>query len=419
MKPLSQDTGYIKSLDGLRALAVLSVIFYHWPATMRLHLGFGWIGVNIFFVLSGFLITRILVKDKSKPYKDFISHFYIKRFLRIFPIYYLYLFLLFGVLIVYSFIIQHRHIYQLDVLHEVLMRNAALLLTYTFNFQSVINQALGIPINDSPFVAHLWSLSVEEQYYIVFPFLVFFLSPKKLKILLACVVIAIPFLRILFVEYFKAQGTSTFLLGLNIYKNTVFQIDSLALGGCLVLFSLVDLRRPARLFWILSGVMLFCGLLVLYAFRKGGGYLNPNTLGFDVPAKQVKTDTPYLLMNLRYAWQVTLVNFTSAALILACIGSIPFRRIFENNMLVFIGKISYGMYLYHYPILALMLMIVPESSIRHNIATEGLFLLLFLSLTVGVSWASFQLMERHFLKLKAVFIREKPHTVPELNDPLA
>src|SRR5689334_13554869 len=80
---------HIKALDGVRGIAILLVILFHYG-----YLGCGWIGVQLFFVLSGFLITSILIKDKGQSLKQYLKRFYWRRSLRIFPLYYLYLFVM-------------------------------------------------------------------------------------------------------------------------------------------------------------------------------------------------------------------------------------------------------------------------------------------------------------------------------------
>lgn len=154
-----------KQLDGLRALAVLAVMAAHWlpewPFQKKIALGF-W-GVNLFFVLSGFLITEILMKKlaANESRKSILKSFYINRTLRIFPIYYL--------------VIVVATIFNLD--------DSRALLSYTFSYTlNVYNAQTG---DEGYYLAHLWSLCVEEQFYLVWPFLLLLIKPlhhKKLII---------------------------------------------------------------------------------------------------------------------------------------------------------------------------------------------------------------------------------------------
>src|ERR1700728_698230 len=153
-------SGYIKSLDGLRAIAVLLVMTFHFEMNM-----FGWVGVQLFFVLSGFLITGILWKEKFRelpmPYR--FKKFWIRRSLRIFPLYFGYLFI-----ISLSYVIFHSpSYYRLYIPY---------LLTYTTNYSRLLPQWQVTPLFN-----HLWSLSVEEQFYLLFPFFIFLCPPRLIR----------------------------------------------------------------------------------------------------------------------------------------------------------------------------------------------------------------------------------------------
>ncbi|HET7898547.1 MAG TPA: acyltransferase, partial [Flavisolibacter sp.] len=152
---------YIKQLDSLRAIAVILVIITHWfPEGHPLNFYTGvFNGVDIFFVLSGFLITRILLENRKEAEAlgtsklQITRNFYIRRFLRIFPIYYAYILVL--------FILGPKtgtHIRE----------NIPYFLTYTANFYFLQHKWEGM-------LSHLWSLSVEEQFYLLWPWLMLFL----------------------------------------------------------------------------------------------------------------------------------------------------------------------------------------------------------------------------------------------------
>src|SRR5690625_4685275 len=155
---------YVKELDGVRGVAILLVILFHcFPSPLT---GLGWIGVDLFFVLSGFLITGILIDSKGN--KRYYSNFIGRRILRIFPLYYLVLFIMLFLLPLigrgfssgsnYSFYLRHQGWFW------------SYLQNWLFSFH-------GFPKN--LILSHFWSLGVEEQFYLVWPFLVLLL-PKKL-----------------------------------------------------------------------------------------------------------------------------------------------------------------------------------------------------------------------------------------------
>ena len=147
---------YIPSLDGLRGLGSFLVIATHYGYSQD-----GWIGLEFFFVLSGFLITAILLTETNRPLGEYLGRFYWRRLLRTFPPYFGYL-LICG--IVYVCVRQPRGF--LDVLPS--------LATYWFNFYTLFHFYADKP---SFMFAHLWSMSVEEQFYLVWPFLVFGTQP--------------------------------------------------------------------------------------------------------------------------------------------------------------------------------------------------------------------------------------------------
>ena len=159
---------YIPSLDGLRGLGSFLVIATHYGYSQE-----GWIGLEFFFVLSGFLITSILLTERNSRFGEYLGRFYWRRLLRTFPPYFGYLFIC-G--IVYMCVRQPRGF--LDVLPS--------LATYWYNFEFLFNPTR------SPFVFwHLWSMSVEEQFYLVWPFLVFGLSGVNLRRVIIAIVVLI------------------------------------------------------------------------------------------------------------------------------------------------------------------------------------------------------------------------------------
>ena len=167
---------YVKSLDGIRGVGAVGVIAAHYG-----YLQCGWVVVQFFFVLSGYLITSILLAEKEHPFRQYLGHFYWRRILRIFPVYFGFL-LICGIF--YLLLKQPREFLQ--VLPS--------LLTYTYNFYLVPpGRSL------SGIFPHLWSLSVEEQFYLLWPLLIFALTPRGARWMVVAILISIPLLRTLFV----------------------------------------------------------------------------------------------------------------------------------------------------------------------------------------------------------------------------
>jgi peptidoglycan/LPS O-acetylase OafA/YrhL len=222
---------HIKTLDVVRTFAVFFVILEHWQF-QYIHAPTGALGVKIFFVLSGYLITNSLWQTKQADIYKYLSTFYIKRSFRIFPIYYLYL-LLFGGF----FLFAKNFFVQIPVFAEgfdTFQKYFWYLLTYTYNFQEMVG---GFVFNqhflNSRFFGHLWSLCIEEQFYLVFPFMVYFLPKKYLIVFCAIVVLASPFLRILLTKFLLQKTDHEFLVYVTIHNFTPLQIDVFFIGALL------------------------------------------------------------------------------------------------------------------------------------------------------------------------------------------
>ena len=159
----------IPGLDGLRAVAFLIVFFFH-----TRNLPFGWMGVQLFFVLSGFLITDILLRMKEKlPQREFFIKFYGRRFLRIFPLYYFYLILLAALI----FLLPALNLRSLNVeLGRGFLNQIWVAAVYLYDFFHA-----SAFFERSRFFTHLWSLSVEEQFYLLWPLLIFLVPRGKFK----------------------------------------------------------------------------------------------------------------------------------------------------------------------------------------------------------------------------------------------
>ena len=199
---------HIKALDGVRGIAILLVILFHYG-----YLGCGWIGVQLFFVLSGYLITSILVKDRGQPLKDYLKRFYWRRSLRIFPLYYLYLFVILVAFVVLKIPPAFRDQWPF-------------LFTYTYNVRHILPNYDG-----SELLIHLWSLSVEEQFYLIWPLLVYMVATRRFRSLLVAIVVGIPLVRLVTSVLLIGAGKDPLYMGTVLYTITPFQIDAFAIGA--------------------------------------------------------------------------------------------------------------------------------------------------------------------------------------------
>lgn len=353
---LDFQRGHIPALDGVRGLAIALVLAYHCFLYDPLYYfsGIGWAGVDLFFVLSGFLITGILLDTKSE--KNFIRNFMMKRALRIFPLYYLSLGAFFILNARYSFadpIIQTWQIY---------------FWTYTQNYFFVF---YGWYSGSVDVLNHFWSLAQEEQFYLIWPALVYFSSKSRL-ILISVLGIAIS----LILRNLKPESTFAYIFFFS-------RMDALLIGClCAILirenkFILNKITLPVS---IISATVVLVSLL--------------NTLDYS-PISPFFSRSGYTLLGLFFAGLIV-VNFDQGRVGLAA------RMFFGNRFLRMLGKYSYGIYVYHwilyktiYPNYFESIVISGNQNIDKTINT-----LLFLVLVLIVSNLSYHFFEKFFLNLK-------------------
>ena len=367
----------IAGLDGLRAVAFLIVFFFH-----TRNLPFGWMGVQLFFVLSGFLITDILLRMKeSLPHREFFLKFYGRRFLRIFPLYYLYLFLL-AVLI---FLLP-----SLDIngLNAELGRNffnqlwVAGLYVFDFFHASAFFER-------SRFFTHLWSLSVEEQFYLAWPLLIFIVPREKFK-QLCFTAIGLGFLfRILITLTYRAQ---LFLFLLNDPQQAVnvlpfSHLDAFAFGAYISRF---EIPRPRLQLFLLAILVPTLGLITDY-LSKGTISL---ALGYDLP----------LTGFYKEVWGYSILNYLFAVLIY-CVARTNFLTgILESAPLRYLGRISYGLYVYHYGVIAMTAALFRKYDLPYSLRSPQMFVAA-MGTTLLAATLSFYLLEKPIINLKDKFFR--------------
>ncbi|WP_128543615.1 acyltransferase family protein [Larkinella soli] len=299
---VKKEKNYLIQLDGLRFLAVTLVMVDHWLGE-RNGLPLGYFGVNLFFVLSGFLITRILITSKLNDERQGRSHghslrqFYIRRSLRIFPVYYLTIL----VLALIGFPAVREHL--------------GWLLTYTQNLWIAIHQTwLGA-------IDHLWSLAVEEQYYIFFPFLVFMIPTRNLFRMLVWLISVSILLRMYL-----------FMTGVHWTVQFVMMptcLDAFGMGG--ILAHLLVFRKEQFTRIANSNRYLLIGFL-LYAFNL---YMAVT----GAPDRSFFTDVFDRFVTSLFCFFIIgrgVVGY----------GGLM-KRVLENPLSNYLGRISYGLYLFH------------------------------------------------------------------------
>jgi peptidoglycan/LPS O-acetylase OafA/YrhL len=368
---------YIRSLDGLRAVAVFLVIISHadW-----LHVG--WIGVQIFFVLSGFLITGILLRDKERQTeaRSFLGRFYRRRTVRIFPLYFFAL----GLIALIDVVIGVRGFAD----------SLPYLVTYTYNW----GQA---NLADSPFFVHFWSLSVEEQFYLVWPLLIWVLPRRYFTSFTIGLILFGPVIRyatVMLVPLYGGQPSDG--MGWFVYFASTSHLDAFAWGAAIAILHKRSVIWPRRSRYYVIGMF----LLVLFLGGLNMVYYYP-----DVDWSALGYTRSFLATG-THIWGYTVINAFAAATLLYLVqhGS----RLLESSFLCYIGQISYGIYVYHYGIWHVVDKVFdPDPYTVYGLCC----LLVAMGLTLLISHASFKWLEKPFLRFKD----EKVSPSPALSASLA
>ena len=295
------QTQHIDSFDGIRGIAVLMVLMLHADLFHN-----GWIGVDLFFVLSGFLITGILRRSRTEPL--YWRRFYIKRATRILPP------LVLGVAVAALF-----------WPHASLLGAAGYLLSFA-NVMDMTRFAI-FPIG------HLWSLSVEEHYYLFWPFAILWLSKRQLKWLIGAIVIAVPLARLVFT--FRLAPHDPYA----IYLLTPFRIDGIAMGSMLALLLEDESWQEILKKW--SGAAVVLTSVVYLAIWTIAGHVN----FFPQAYSPIFNSIGYSLVALIAFFLIAFARLRPDAVA---------TRVLRNRLLRGVGVISYGVYVYSWILLSFL-----------------------------------------------------------------
>ncbi len=328
-------------------------------------LNYGSLGVDLFFVLSGFLITGILYDAQSSPH--YFRNFYMRRVLRIFPLYY---FVLAAVFLVLPLVPALRDT-QLVSLRE----HQWWAWLYAVNIYLSLKGAWALS-----YIEHFWSLAVEEHFYLVWPFVVWLLATRPRALLITAALVA--------ASSFAARILAS-AAGVSIVTTTVltpFQLDALCLGA---LFA-VWLRQPGgeegvrrALIPLAVGGALVAGLTyAVHLFTDAGRSIS-------VP---VRGGAFRVLFAVILVWAV-----------FAPVAS-PFSRFFCSRTMTVLGKYSYGLYVYHHFFSYFMIRHGTEFALAGLVGSHTLAVWLQaavgIALSMAVAWASYEWLEKRFLQLK-------------------
>ncbi len=375
--------GRMPELDGLRGLAVIAVVIHNtvWsqghtvigvlPKLLNTFANAGWLGVQLFFVLSGFLITGILLDEKGAPQQ--LRNFYVRRVLRIFPLYYL---ALFAILIVLPY-------FNIWIGGEEALREAHPIWYWLF----LSNWS--IPVIGGPGVlSHYWSLAVEEQFYLLWPFAVMALNRRALAVLCIFLIIASPLARALMIfhDFEFARWRA--------YEFTFARWDALAMGA------LLALALRYREWWqqaakSMKALLMGSAIYVVGATVILHGYAS------------VDTGIVFLNQSVAAILFVSMLYFA----VFPQARKTSWQRFLSNTQLRTVGKYSYAIYIFHNLVIAA----IGPTWKKYSVGVEQISPTLNTYaqvLVVGVAsfllaYCSWRLLEQPCMSLRRFFVSRK------------
>ncbi len=369
--------GHIQELDGLRAVASMPVLLNHfWPQSLSSVVWsagqFAWIAMDSFFVLSGFLIAGILLDTRERP--DYFRSYYVRRSLRILPLYYCVLVYLICVGTLWKGGEQYRHLVEQ-------WGSPVWFFVYLGNFTTA---AAGVWPTVVPGLSPLWSLQVEEQFYLLFPLAIRRLSPATLARALWVIVLLSPALRV-----------SLFVLNPdNLYCQYVLlpcHMEGLALGA------LIAIRFRQGPWEIKKGRLSALAIVLLTATCVASVWSNPARVDEEFASPFNRT-VGYLLSSVGCASVLLWVIRFRGSRVTGWLRLSPVQ---------YVGKISYGVYLLHIPVWTAALFL--RHALGLTLPRDGFVMFLAATaLTIATASASWYLLERPLLSLKDRFAPARP-----------
>jgi peptidoglycan/LPS O-acetylase OafA/YrhL len=353
--------GYIPQLDGIRGLAIILVISFHYFGFIPVF-SFGWCGVDLFFVLSGYLITsRLIVLQEQKNH---LLKFYRNRALRILPLYYLTLIVFY---VGFNLLVKNSNRYLFDFYNYNWASFALFFQNWSFIYSN------GVKEN---FLGHFWSLAVEEQFYLAWPFFLYKFSDQKYfyKLLFAIIILIVISRTILYIQYPEWSDY------VHYYYNTFCRMDAFLIGGCLFLFQKNNKAAQFTGYYVAAFFIIILGIY----FTGNASYRNPfiSTVG-------------YTLIAITFAGLVHAASTRSSKLL---------SLIFNYRWLKFTGKISYGLYIFHWLVLRVLAPRLEQFLIKfiyiNNQISHYIALFICLALSYFISIISYFYFESYFLKQK-------------------
>ena len=342
---MSDRLAKIPQLDALRAVAAIAIIAYHYMPEFGFgRLPYGWIGVDLFFVISGYLITAILLRQKASPIERplVLRNFIIKRSLRLFPAY-------FAFIAVFAVLMVTTGLWSWD------RGQGIWYWTYTSNILQFVHGP------KAGHLTHLWSLAVEEQFYLFWPWLVIFIRGSWLN----RTVLGLVIFSFIFKSFSGIEGVRML---------TISHFDTLGCGA------LIAMHRPS--------MPRLLGFMERYQWPILA--LGGTMLLFHEEVRHVEVLKNFAVLSI------------STTLVIGCLAG--FRGgvgwLMDKQWLSHLGRISYGLYLFHKPIPLLLKLVLARA---HLTLPDPLLLIICITLAWCIAELSFRFLETPFLRLKQRF----------------
>ena len=345
---------YISGLDGLRGVAILFVMLHH--SGLHLFRG-GFIGVDVFFIISGYLITSIIIKEFKNTSIINLKNFYIRRILRLLP-------LLFLLLLIYDavcFALFDKQTVRTHIIDSLIA------------FFYMTNWSWAFSLHPPDILRHTWSLAVEEQFYLLWPPLIFFLLRRvNSRKSIAAVALFLALLSWIIRIVMFYNGASIYRL----YNGLDTRFDSLMVGAAIGIVLGYDLIEDTMQRKIQTITRAVCPVAVMLLF---------------VICIKVDYRSPAV-----YTWIIAAVNILGSIVIFDLVKNDQSRikRVLTLKWLVWVGKISYGLYLIHYLVFRVMF---------YYGFDYKLIILLGSGVSIVLSSLSYIYLERPFLNMKRKF----------------
>lgn len=384
----TKNKHYFSELDGLRFLAFFGIFSTHFFNRHKINstgnqlldnfyyviLNGGWVGVELFFVLSGFLITYIIIIEKRK-YKNFsLKNFMMRRVLRIWPLYYLAV--LVGFFLVPYIAVNFFSLnYPPGKLETQRIVHLPFFLLFFGNWSLIFN---GIP--DFRNIPHLWTISIEEQFYILWPLTLYFCKSFKHLLVISIALLCTSLI---------SRG----ILVLNnisdaaIYMNTFTRLDPFTIGGMIAIIYLYRPQFLKKINFLFNNSLVFLFTLVLGVYLKNSNLLTSSSIFESIMG--------YLAIDL----------YMGYILIYVICHQGPFQRFLNLKIIVWLGGISYGLYVWHRLGTDIISILIPPS------VPILIRFLMALFITGLIGFISYNYFEKYFLKFKTKFTRVQTKSI--------